>query len=217
RLGLKALAVYRDGCKRIQPLSTSQAKDAAPEDKNENVAWEPQRRKLPNERPSITHKFNIAGHKGYLTVGMYPDGRPGEIFIKMAKEGSTVSGLMDSFAKAISTALQYGISLSTLTEQFIGTRFEPAGFTTHSEIPMAKSIMDYLFRWLTLKFPSQDDAQPALALHISTPVAQPVVPAESTLVPKTDAPPCPECGSLMVVPNGSCHKCLNCGATSGCS
>ena len=192
RLGLKALAVYRDGCKRIQPLSTNKTEAATVIE--QEASYEPRRRKLPDERPSITHKFNIAGHKGYLTVGMYPDGRPGEIFIKMAKEGSTVSGLMDSFAKAISTALQYGISLETLTEQFIGTRFEPAGFTTYAEIPMAKSLMDYLFRWLTLKFPP------------------PEVPSLGG-----GAPPCTECGSLMVVPNGSCHKCMNCGATSGCS
>ena len=132
--------------------------------------------------------------------------------------GSTVSGLMDSFAKAISTALQHGIPLDILTEQFIGTRFEPAGFTTHSTIPMAKSLMDYLFRWLRLKFPAVDEGPvpvlPAASKSADLPTS--AEPAER-LVPKTDAPPCPECGSLMVVPNGSCHKCLNCGATSGCS
>jgi ribonucleoside-diphosphate reductase alpha chain len=219
RLGLKALAVYRDGCKRIQPLSTSKHADLpSTTAEGAEASYTPRRQQLPDERPSITHKFNIAGHKGYLTVGMYPDGRPGEIFIKMAKEGSTVSGLMDSFAKAISTSLQYGIPLDILSEQFVGTRFEPAGFTTHSTIPMAKSIMDYLFRWLRLKFPPVlDEPLKPVPAASSLPESAEVTSREELLVPKTDAPPCTECGSLMVVPNGSCHKCLNCGATSGCS
>jgi ribonucleoside-diphosphate reductase alpha chain len=154
RLGLKAIAVYRDGCKRSQPLNTSQAKEklvAAPE----RLA----RRRLPDERRSITHKFSIGGHEGYMTVGMYDDGPPGELFVTMAKEGSVVSGLMDNFATSISMALQYGVPLRVLCDKFSHTRFEPSGFTGNADIPIAKSITDYIFRWLALKFLPSDEAQ----------------------------------------------------------
>src|SRR5437588_5723731 len=110
------------------------------------------RHRLPNERASITHKFAIAGHEGYITVGLYKDGIPGELFIRMAKEGSTVSGLMDSFATAVSLALQHGVPIKLLCDKFAHTRFEPAGFTGNPEIPIAKSVMDYIFRWLELRF-----------------------------------------------------------------
>src|SRR5207247_1287069 len=133
RLGLKAVAVYRDGCKRSQPLSTSKDEAAVRE------APKPARRKLPDERHSITHKFSIAGHEGYITVGMYEDGKPGEIFLVMAKEGSTISGLMDAFATSISIALQYGVPLEALVEKFSHVRFEPSGFTKNPQIPFAKS------------------------------------------------------------------------------
>ena len=117
----------------------------------------PFRRKLPDERRSITHKFDVGGHEGYITVGLFEDGKPGEIFLKMSKEGSTISGLMDSFATAISLTLQYGVPLEALVKKFTHMRFEPAGFTKNPEIPMAKSLVDYVFRWLGSKFLSADD------------------------------------------------------------
>ncbi|MBC8102877.1 MAG: vitamin B12-dependent ribonucleotide reductase, partial [Cytophagales bacterium] len=161
KLGTKALAIYRDGSKKTQPLSTG-----ATETKKEAVAVaaaaapleaRPLRRKLPDERQSLTHKFSVGGHEGYITIGLYPDQTPGEIFITMSKEGSVVSGLMDSFATSISLALQYGVPLRTLVEKFMHTRFEPSGFTGNPDIPMAKSIMDYLFRYVALKFLDKDE------------------------------------------------------------
>ena len=238
RLGLKAIAIYRDGSKRTQPLNTGRGEKAAAQ------AVAPQRRRLPDEREAITHKFEIAGHQGYITVGMYEDRNPGELFIVMAKEGSTVSGLMDAFATAISLALQYGVPLKVLVDKFSHMRFEPSGFTKNPEIPMAKSVMDYIFRWLGSKFLNEDEKaqiglihrepgaeprdrevaspspesakQPALRL---VPPAQPSSSSTSmafAFQAQDDAPPCHECGAIMVR-NGSCYKCLNCGATSGCS
>src|SRR3989454_6838086 len=155
RLGLKAVAVYRDGSKRTQPLSTSAS------DKKPNVVVEsrPVRRHLPVERHSLTHKFSVAGHEGYLTIGMYEDGTPGEIFIVMAKEGSTLSGVMDSFATTCSMALQYGVPLKVLVDKFSHTRFEPSGFTSNPQVPYAKSIMDYIFRYLASKFLPAEEAR----------------------------------------------------------
>ena len=170
QLGIKAVAIYRDGSKRTQPLNTSSEKSMeakaaaaeaiAPENVLSTVPAPPKavRRRLPDERDGITHKFSIGGHEGYLTVGLYPDTRqPGEIFIRMSKEGSSISGLMDSFATAISLALQYGVPLSTLVDKFIHSRFEPSGFTGNKEIPMAKSVMDYIFRYLALRFLQKED------------------------------------------------------------
>jgi ribonucleoside-diphosphate reductase alpha chain len=199
----------------------------------------PSRRyKLAVERRSLTHKFSIAGHEGYITVGLYPDGSPGEIFIRMAKEGSVIAGLMDSFATAISLALQHGVPMGILCEKFRGTRFEPSGFTGNPEVPIATSIMDYLFRWLSLRFLGQEQhpAAQAAAGQLDLPNVPVLadeaegtetggsIPVELALeargsqgyVRETDAPPCHECGTLMVR-NGACHKCPNCGATSGCS
>jgi ribonucleoside-diphosphate reductase alpha chain len=153
--GLKALAVYRDGSKRTQPLETGTREDRK---SREHRAPRPYRRRLPDERLSITHKFTLGGHEGYLTVGMYPDGQPGEIFIKMAKVGSTISGLMDSFALAISMTLQYGVPLSVLVEKFTHTRFEPAGYTNNADVPIAKSIMDYIFQYLAAGGPGPASA-----------------------------------------------------------
>jgi len=225
RLGLKAVAVYRDGSKRTQPLST------ASEKKNVVVESRPIRRHLPVERHSITHKFSVAGHEGYLTIGMYEDGTPGEIFIVMAKEGSTLSGVMDSFATTCSMALQYGVPLKVLVDKFSHTRFEPSGFTSNPQVPYAKSIMDYIFRYLASKFLPAEEAK-ALGVQIDEPPltslaiqTTPVTVAPATKLPKRgalvdiqdrDAPVCFECGSLMVR-NGACYKCLNCGSTSGCS
>src|SRR5436305_1653497 len=149
KLGLKAVAVYRDGCKRSQPLSAGKDKEKLTD---LGVTPTAVRRKLPDERESITHKFSISGHEGYITVGKYEDGTPGEIFITMAKEGSTISGLMDSFATMTSLALQHGVPLNFLVDKFTHTRFEPSGFTKNPEIPMTKSIMDYIFKWLATKF-----------------------------------------------------------------
>ena len=184
----------------------------------EKVVYRPVRRKLPDERRSITHKFSIGGHEGYITVGMYEDGTPGEIFITMAKEGSTISGLMDGFATAVSFSLQYGVPLKFLVDKFAHVRFEPSGWTGNQQIPYAKSIMDYIFRWLGAKFLGPEYAMteagetPDAAAHRGRPAAGAAVPAPAT----TDAPLCAECGSIMTR-NGSCYKCGNCGGTSGCS
>jgi ribonucleoside-diphosphate reductase alpha chain len=164
KLGLKAVAVYRDGCKKSQPLSAAGTKTAlseksgatgvSPAIPEEDMLAPPRavRHRLEDERMSITHKFNVGGHEGYITVGLYRDGSPGELFITMAKEGSTVSGLMDSFACAVSLALQHGVPLKLLCEKFAHTRFEPSGWTNNADIGFAKSIMDYIFRWLQLRF-----------------------------------------------------------------
>src|SRR5438309_1345860 len=234
KLGLKAIAIYRDGSKRTQPLNTSRDKEeqktVAVESKEARVL----RHKLPDERRSITHKFDIAGHEGYITAGMYEDGQPGEIFITMSKEGSTISGLMDSFATAISMSLQYGVPLQVLVDKFSHMRFEPSGFTKNPDIPMAKSIMDYIFRWLASKFLDGDAQQEAgivkrdpveevhqkkvvsIAAH-ATRGSVPVTSISSvTSLYQQDAPPCPDCGAIMIR-SGACYKCLNCGAVSGCS
>ncbi len=333
KLGLKAIAIYRDNSKRSQPLMTGKKKDG--EGADDSITTEeieklrkqlvraqaeaalPHRRRLPAERSAVTHKFDIAGHEGYITVGLYPDGQPGEIFLKMAKEGSTVSGLMDTLATTISVALQYGVPLKDLVNKFAHVRFEPSGFTGNQEIPIAKSIVDYIFRWLGSRFLSTDDKAnlgliDRTAVVADVPVSSPgsasVAPAEATQAvaanpasapaspppasdatttePETpqatavaaesadapakpvegpltviatngslgnghaangngkagigsgstgtsaitlnlgatkvsfqtqaDAPSCADCGSIMVR-NGSCYKCLNCGSTSGCS
>ncbi|NJD29388.1 MAG: vitamin B12-dependent ribonucleotide reductase [Chloroflexi bacterium] len=319
--GLKAIAIYRDNSKRSQPLMAGKKDDLGIGLEQQKTisdlkvalaaaqaeAGKPHRRRLPAERTAVTHKFEIAGHEGYITVGLYPDGQPGEIFLKMAKEGSTVSGLMDTFATTVSVALQYGVPLRDLVNKFAHVRFEPSGFTGNSEIPIAKSIVDYIFRWLGSRFLSVDDKanlglidrtesqEPAAAAASSVPfglaarsdesrddavranasadpapaapptAAGPVVavapdPATKSegkevavvgvaavanghanghangngtasngggitlnlggtkvaFATQADAPSCMDCGSIMVR-NGSCYKCLNCGSTSGCS
>ncbi len=233
RMGLKALAIYRDGSKRSQPLATSMDKMTG---EKVRIVERPLRRKLPAERQALTHRFEIGGHEGYITVGLYEDGTPGEIFVKMAKEGSTVSGLTDSFAIAVSFALQYGVPLDFLVNKFAHMRFEPQGFTRNPEIPIAKSIVDYIFRWLGSRFLSAEkqteigiirrdaeETEPSPAVEGPANAAQvlmslglePISPT-STFQNQADAPSCSECGSLMVR-SGSCYKCHNCGATSGCS
>jgi ribonucleoside-diphosphate reductase alpha chain len=315
KLGLKAIAVYRDNSKRSQPLNTKKdgGTDAAAPAPEVQTVYKPLRRRLPDERASITHKFNVGGHEGYLTIGMYEDGTPGEIFLRMAKEGSTISGLMDSFATAVSIALQYGVPLKDLVNKFSHLRFEPAGFTGNRDIPMAKSLVDYIFRYMATKFMDTDaqhqvgiiDRQLTLTDAVvpggesaaagTTPAsgAAPVAPTssfasttsasahplsvdeapsgsvasgstgastgqEAPVAPSgpvaeksgsslldglkivaqnsaaatrearlnagqapvvfdtADSPACTDCGSIMVR-NGSCYKCINCGATSGCS
>jgi ribonucleoside-diphosphate reductase alpha chain len=285
QMGLKAIAIYRDGCKASQPLNTSNEEQSAEstEKKEAKPAKRMLRHKLPDERASITHKFTVGGHEGYITVGMYENGQPGEIFIVMSKEGSAVSGLMDSFATSISLALQYGVPLKVLVRKFIHTRFEPSGFTNNPAIPIAKSVMDYIFRWLALKFmPAEEhglsdvsDSEDQVAEVTTAPPAENRKTVETTAAPpksngngsskadttrgpaasvsrsvstqgatpgghmlekeaenfvmtiadqkesasgliETDAPPCPECGAITTR-SGSCYRCNNCGATTGCS
>jgi ribonucleoside-diphosphate reductase alpha chain len=252
KLGLKAVAIYRDNSKRSQPLSAAGKKEgekaavaepvakastvseAQTPEQQELFVAQARRRKLPNERTSITHKFSIGGHEGYLTVGKYEEGGPGEIFIKMAKEGSTLSGIMDAFALSVSIALQYGVPLRALVDKFVNSRFEPSGYTGNPEIRYAKSIVDYIGRWLGGKFISRDylDSDVAAEEEISPVAAVSTVPKASAAAPVRsasepdpstrpraaidDAPSCSECGMLMT-PNGSCYKCSNCGSTSGCS
>ncbi|KAB2965344.1 MAG: vitamin B12-dependent ribonucleotide reductase [Thermoanaerobaculia bacterium] len=223
RMGLKAVAIYRDGCKRSQPLSTKREEREA-ESAAVEIPARPIRHKLPDERRALTHKFSINGHEGYITVGLYDDGQPGEIFLTMAKEGSTISGLMDAFATSISLAMQYGVPLKALVDKFSHMRYEPSGFTKNPEIPIAKSITDYIFRWLASRFLSNEEKR---AVGVILPQGEAPVetaaPARSegtgvrfTVDVGADAPSCHECGAIMVR-NGSCYKCNNCGSTSGCS
>jgi ribonucleoside-diphosphate reductase alpha chain len=258
KLGLKAVAVYRDGCKKSQPLSAAGTKTALSKkgdaadavaaaaalvDDNPNGPPRAVRNKLQEERASITHKFNVGGHEGYITVGLYPDGMPGELFITMAKEGSTVSGLMDSFACATSLALQHGVPLKLFCEKFAHTRFEPSGWSSNPEIGYAKSIMDYIFRWLHLRFLTgqQGNLFDNYRVRTTSPSAgveglssEPRTPTSDNRQPSMlpgsahandqlagiidlgDAPSCSFCGSIMTR-NGSCYRCGSCGSTSGCS
>ncbi len=242
KLGLKAVAIYRDNSKRSQPLSAAGDKDDkkakaaeraaakaaepnSPAAEQQELFLRARRKKLPSERQSITHKFGLGGHEGYITVGMYEDGTPGEIFIKMAKEGSTLSGILDGFALSVSIGLQYGVPLKALVDKFINTRFEPSGYTGHPAIPYAKSILDYLGRWLGGRFISADYLTHNGETHLAAAtVAALVQEAEDAsaqnaarpLATYDGAPTCAECGMLMT-PNGACYKCENCGGTSGCS
>ncbi len=267
--GVKAIAIYRDGSKKTQPVMTSDKTSNQKErpdgraslDKKEEVrivqkegaaapaspeVSKPTRRRLPDTRASITHKFSIEGHECYITVGLFEDGTPGELFITMAKEGSTLSGMLDAFARSVSLLLQYGAPLSHLVEKFAHMRFEPSGWTGNAEIGFAKSIVDYVFRWLGLRFLSEDEKAYLGLVRTTTPVAdaaaqQALLDRVTSLVPETpktgnghtevdvvrpnavrrlnstpDAPPCAFCGMLMIR-NGTCFKCENCGSTSGCS
>ncbi len=222
RLGVKSVAIYRDGSKGTQPLNTGKQSDEQAEGGTavapiEKIVYRPQRLKLPDERQSLTHKFGVGGHEGYITVGLYENGKPGEIFIRMSKEGSTISGLMDSFATAVSMALQYGVPLQALVDKFAHVRFEPSGWTGSKEIPYAKSIMDYIFRWLGSRFISEEYKQTEVGETLKLRQTEPD-PQQALMfnAAPMDAPICSECGSLMTS-NGSCYKCENCGSTSGCS
>ena len=240
RLGTKAVSIYRDGSKRTQPLNTSRGSSVETSLPVKETT-QPVRHKLPDERDAITHKFDIAGHEGYITVGLFEDGSPGEIFLVMAKEGSTISGFADVFAQAVSYALQYGVPLQVLVDKFSHVRFEPSGLTKNPDVRLAKSIVDYIFRWMATKFlspeaqyragvnvrgeqaavgtdveqlilsepepESRESASPELAKAQATPYA---------IQNDEDAPPCSTCGSIMIR-NGACYKCMNCGATNGCA
>jgi ribonucleoside-diphosphate reductase alpha chain len=263
KLGLKAIAIYRDGSKRQQALTTSKESDAKKQNEGKSAPavaeamagkevakvandQKLRRRRLPDERRAVTHKFAVGNHEGYITVGLYDDGTPGEIFITMSKEGSVISGLMDSFATAISIGLQYGVPVEVLVNKFVHMRFEPSGYTNNPQIRIAKSITDYIFRWLAIKFLSRE-SQMQVGIHVvgeEDDVAQAaevgevvreekqsnlfeVAPGKAsplelrkahtqTFDNQSDAPACDTCGSMMVR-NAACYKCLNCGATSGCS
>ncbi|MFN8625509.1 MAG: vitamin B12-dependent ribonucleotide reductase [Candidatus Binatia bacterium] len=224
RLGVKAVAIYRDGCKRTQPLNTAKQEKhaAAPE-------FHPVRRRLPQDCRSLRHKFDIAGHEGYIHVGQYEDGTPGELFIKIAKEGSTIAGLMDTIGILTSMAMQYGVPLEVLVHKFSHVRFEPSGFTKNPEIPIAKSLIDYIFRFLGTRFLNAEQrsemglggveasALDSKAQHVERQgMDRDATVGALGFSPQADAPSCSDCGAIMIR-NGSCYKCLNCGATSGCS
>lgn len=240
KMGLKAVAIYRDNSKWSQPLNAAGNKKE--EKKAEAPAVEPmqrelfaraQREKMPYERSSVTHKFSVGGHEGYITVGMYGDGRPGEVFIKMAKEGSTLSGVMDGLALTISLGLQYGVPLKVFVDKLLNTRFEPSGITANPNIRFVSSVLDYIARWLGGRFISADylklnGSTPAEAVPVAAAAPILAIPSLPAIPPTSDlvsakprdahegAPTCSECGMLMV-PNGACYKCENCGSTSGCS
>ena len=218
RDGLKSIAIYRDGSKRTQPVSTAREGAAGP-------VPQPVRRRLPDTRQSITHKFSIEGHEGYITVGSFEDGSPGEIFITMAKEGSTISGMMDAFATSISLTLQYGVPLVDLVNKFGHMRFEPAGRTQNREIPVAQSVVDYVFRWLGSVFLSEDEKaelgilSDAVRARLAAEYGQQgqfVIKANGSHNGHDDAPTCMNCGWIMTR-SGTCYRCENCGSTSGCS
>ncbi len=262
KLGLKAVAVYRDGCKKSQPLSAAGTKTAnstkddariaaaaqeVVEEEDFNAPPRALRHKLQEERASITHKFKVGDHEGYITVGLYPNGTPGELFITMAKEGSTVSGLMDSFALAVSIALQHGVKLELFCEKFAHTRFEPSGWSGNPDIGYAKSIMDYIFRWLQLRFLTGQQQMLFENLRLKSPesrVVNPEVSGTSTeessasrdaglrpgsgsgsvhaadaLSSLIDLGDAPTCSfcGSIMTRNGSCYRCMSCGSTSGCS
>ena len=233
RHGLKAIAIYRDGSKKVQPVSTGTG------DKSERTESRgpsgPVRRELPDTRRSITHKFKIERHTGYITVGLYEDGQPAEVFLSMAKQGSTIYGMMESFGRSISYALQYGVPLSDLVRNFSHMRFEPAGRTENPEIPFAQSVIDYLFRWLASQFLPPEEVE---QLGVLTPeVKQRMIDRLDGIEGasnganghgevgqakalrsngQADAPACASCGWIMTR-SGNCYRCGNCGSTSGCS
>jgi len=249
KLGVKAIAIYRDNSKRIQPLETGERVDGKKVGEAEaevrasspldaplvlNDATSPpayRRHRLPDERAAITHKFTIGEHEGYITIGEYADGRPGEVFVHISKEGSTVSGLADAVGTLTSVALQAGVPLATLVKKFRHMRFEPSGWTRSPEIGYADSILDYVFRWMGDRYLQNGDIDDA-AGQARLVLEDEVVLADDSRGPapltagqrapdgsfqnQLDAPPCAECGSIMVR-SGSCFRCHNCGATSGCS
>ena len=238
RQGLKALAIYRDGSKQSQPLATSKEGDR---DGEADGVAAPARRRLPATRQSLTHKFSVGGHEGYITVGLFEDATPGELFITMAKEGSTIGGLMDTIGTLTSMSLQYGVPLEALTSKFSHMRFEPSGWTGNQEIPNAKSVVDYIFRWLGIRF-QPGYGEPNGAVPIATASAESAVvssiadieqsvaevvaahaPGETVEVRnqqfaqfQVDAPACDGCGAITVR-NGNCYLCHNCGNSMGCS
>ncbi len=239
RLGLKAVAIYRDNCKVGQPLSAKSVSDddVTPSSVAASSAPSPVREKLPRTRASRTYEFRVADCKGFFTVGEYADGRPGELFIRVSKQGSTLAGIMDAFAISVSHGLQYGVPLTAFVDAFVGMRFEPAGMTDDDDLRIASSLMDYLFRRLAVEYLSEDErrqrnilttgerSQPTLpgVAEAATDTAQgldmaPDPPAGRPVTARvaSDAPFCGQCGTQMVRA-GSCYACRDCGSTSGCS
>jgi len=248
RLGLKAVAIYRDNCKVAQPLSAGNGSGAEPAAAVADVAAalaEPVRRKLPRSRRSLTLEFRVADCKGFVTIGEYDDGRPGEIFVRVSKQGSTLAGIMDAFAISLSHGLQYGVPLRAFVEAFTGMRVEPAGMTDDPDLRIATSLIDYLFRRLAVEYLSVEEraelnilttserTQPTLPgveesvtetrQGSDLPADPPTLPsvaqfaAQLALAPSgADAPLCMQCGVAMQRA-GSCYVCTDCGATSGCS
>jgi ribonucleoside-diphosphate reductase alpha chain len=228
QLGCKSIAIYRDGCKHTQVLTTGKQStsisdtllpethlhttlDTTAKDTAHDHSPLPQRKRLPDERPAVTHKASVGGQEFYLTVGLHEDQTPGELMIKIAKQGSTLAGITDSFAIMVSLALQYGVPLAHIIEKFEHTRFEPLGFTTNPAIPQASSIMDYIAKWLRLKFMDDAPQNGHQSIRRET-MPQPLSHAASL---SYDAPPCMECGAMMVR-TGACYSCRNCGANGGC-
>lgn len=212
KLGLKAIAIYRDNSKAHQPLSAGKK-----EKKSAQILTVPQRKKLPDERRAFTHKFEVGGHQGYITVGMYEDNKPGEIFLTIAKEGSTISGLMDAFATAISIGLQYGVPLETFVEKFAFMRFEPQGMTKNPRIRFANSLVDYIFRYLASKFlPEEEQERYGIKPEKQDRQLELFKNSNDKNIVAQDGPPCMNCGAIMER-SGSCFRCPSCGSTSGCS
>ncbi|MCI4364115.1 MAG: vitamin B12-dependent ribonucleotide reductase, partial [Thermoplasmata archaeon] len=235
KLGVKSVALYRDGCKASQPYETGTGK--APAGPRGAV-----REKLPDERKALTHHFQVGGHDGYVTVGLYPDGRPGELFFRVTKEGSTVNGLMDSLGISMSMALQHGVPLKDLVRKLAHMRFEPAGATNNPKIRFAKSIPDYVARWLAVEFLTEEDRRSIGLEGPAEPNGNSHGGAKASGTPSTvkfetkpldafgdaggmggpifgiteDSPSCHICGGIMVR-SGTCYACTVCGATSGCS
>ena len=240
KLGLKAVAIYRDNCKVAQPMSADKKQKASEPEPAELAT--PVRKRLPQSRPSITTKFEVGDAEGYITASSYPDDGLGEIFLKTSKQGSTLAGITDAFSIAISIGLQYGVPLETYVSKFINMKFEPSGMTNDPDIRFASSIVDYVFRRLRARPPdaraargardqldrgAQADrvgrgggrsaARPSRARSSGRRVAP--RPVELTAMPaahEADAPLCYACGSKMQ-PAGSCYVCPSCGSTSGCS
>jgi ribonucleoside-diphosphate reductase alpha chain len=244
RLGLKAVAIYRDNCKVAQPLSADKKKTAeVPEAEPAVLAWSAKKR-LPQSRPALTTSFRVGDAEGYVTAGSYPDNGLGEIFLKASKQGSTLSGIMDAFSIAVSVGLQYGVPLEDYASKFINMKFEPSGMTNDSDIRFASSIVDYVFRRLALdhltweqrealgirsiqerteeaeeKIAQLDAGSPELTAAIDSAVFRGQEEANVVAKPTArvlDAPLCYQCGSKMQ-PAGSCYVCGTCGSTSGCS
>jgi len=208
RGGLKCVAIYRSGCKLSQPVATKlEHKDGF------SIRKWGERKDLPNTRNSVTHKFRVANVKGYITAGEYPDGTLAEIFVRISKQGSFLGGILECFAQSVSFGIQHGVPVKLLCDKFKGTSFEPAGFTGDDEISIAKSIIDYLFRWIELRYLSEEEPKKAEASG-STIVKPPIQVVDLTIA--YDGPPCSDCGSLTKR-SGSCFLCSNCGATTGCS
>jgi ribonucleoside-diphosphate reductase alpha chain len=235
RLGVKAIAIYRDNCKVAQPLSSSSSVATPLGPVPVAAVAAPQRRRLPEDRTEVGRKFRVGDYEGYIHVGLYEDGTPGDIFVDIAKEGTTLAGLMNSFMIAVSLGLQYGVPLEVYVSKFSHMRFEPSGMTNDPDIRAAKSIVDYVFRWMGKKFLTVDQQEevgiltPEVRARLAdqynggngepaaTSAVEPVPPGQTALFNAfEDAQECARCGGRMVR-TGSCYTCRDCGTNTGCS